>query len=226
MSNPHALLRNLKKRQKQEAKTLDQVSKAELKAALKGVVHECLDDAWFNQVQAKKGSAGKRASLVSKVSKASENTFTFIASKEIIDRDGDLISLSGMDLAQFKTNPVILFAHDIRQPPVARATAISIKGDELLVDIEFPEEGISAKADEVRGLVEAGFLNAVSIGFQPRETSLNAETGGLNFLKTELHEISLVPVPANQAALRVRGLESMSTAQLKTAIQSLVRASI
>ena len=36
----------------------------------------------------------------------------FIASKEIVDRGGDVINIKGIDLKNFKKNPVILWSHN------------------------------------------------------------------------------------------------------------------
>jgi hypothetical protein len=67
-------------------------------------------------------------------------------------------------------------------------------------------EGTSARIDEIRKLVDAGILKAVSVGFHSLEDEpLNKKEpyGGTRFLKQELVECSLVSIPANPNALAV-----------------------
>jgi hypothetical protein len=68
-----------------------------------------------------------------------------------------------------------------------------------VVDIEFAntERGKVAKA-----LVEQGMLNAVSVGF--RSTQRRKEGRTMHHVQKELLEVSLVAIPANPTALRVK----------------------
>lgn len=134
-----------------------------------------------------------------------ENTATFIASTSKSDSHGDVIQASGWQLETFKSNPVILFGHDQRALPVGTASSISIKNNELIVDVDFTA---AAKIDEfaakVAAFVKAGILKAVSVGFQAVEYEPRYEKGefvGFEFTKQILKEISIVPVPANDEAL-------------------------
>src|SRR5262245_46290212 len=94
-----------------------------------------------------------------------DRTFRFVASSSAVDREGDVIPVSAWQLENFLKNPVILFGHDYRSLPVARAARIWTEGNSLLVDVEFPEEGVSDFSDQVHGQVAAGLLSAVSVGF-------------------------------------------------------------
>lgn len=147
------------------------------------------------------------------VSKSTDNkdVYTFLASNEAVDRDGDVIKVEGWDVSRFQKNPVILFAHDQSQMPVGKATAVRkiTDGDRRLeMDIEFAQTDF---AQDIKSLVEGGFLNAVSVGFKILDADMPSEEvrGALGmppygFLisKAELLETSIVPVPANQDALR------------------------
>jgi len=72
-----------------------------------------------------------------------------------------------------------------------------------VVDIAVTKLGLEAdfvfaghqKAQDVKKLVDDGVLNAVSVGFIPKERNGNIIT------RAELLEISIVPVPANQEAI-------------------------
>lgn len=119
-----------------------------------------------------------------------------IASTAAVDRQGDTIDQSGWELTNFKENPVILWAHDYSQAPIAKATEIKLDADNNLVfKAEFPEEGISSHADMIWQLHKGGFMRAWSVGFIPKTAK------GNEIQTMELLEISSVPVPANPEAL-------------------------
>lgn len=125
------------------------------------------------------------------------------ASTGNLGRDGLIVHPAGIDLAHYRQNPVMLWAHD-PQAPIARATVIGMEGDDLVADVEFAPAGVSATADEICGLVKAGIINAVSIGFDPLETEpLDARKprAGRRVLRSELMEISFVSVPADREAI-------------------------
>lgn len=130
-------------------------------------------------------------------------TLEFIGSNEFIDRDGEVISADGWDMKNYKKNPVILFAHDRRSPAVAKATKVWVDGENLKFRVQFPEEGAYPFADTLFKLYKGGFMNATSVGFIPKEwvDGDGVKTPRRKFLKQELLELSLVPVPANPTAL-------------------------
>jgi HK97 family phage prohead protease len=118
-------------------------------------------------------------------------------------RDGDIWVTAGADLAQYRRNPVVLFAHDPTRP-VGNASSIRIAGDALLARVKFAPAGASVTADEVRGLVKGGVIRAVSAGiivnaYEP--INPNRPANGLRITSWELLEFSFVSVPANPDAL-------------------------
>jgi uncharacterized protein len=160
-----------------------------------------------NRAAPKPGAMLRRATEIRTVdSKA--RTIRFIASDESIDRYGDIIRASGWQLDNFRRNPVLLFAHDSRQPPVGQVPSIEVVGTELIADCLFRPEGDSQLSDDVWRAVEGGFLRAVSVGFTPTGpiNELVDSAGnwtGYEFTNQELLELSVVPVPANPQALAV-----------------------
>lgn len=131
------------------------------------------------------------------VVKANKDTggFSFIASTGAVDRQGEVVDPKGWQVERFKQNPVILWAHNYAELPVGKATSIRMDDKGLYVDGVFASEEQNPKAQQVRALYEGGFLSAVSVGFIPLERDGNIIT------KSELLEISVVPVPANPEAL-------------------------
>jgi hypothetical protein len=132
---------------------------------------------------------------------------TFIISTDAMDRDGDIIDQNGWELADYKRNPVVLWAHDGSQPPVARAASVAVENGKLVSVAEFPTREQYAFADTIFQLYKGGFLHATSVGFMPEELELmeGPDTGliGFRFRRQKLLEYSAVPIPSNPEALVV-----------------------
>ena len=135
---------------------------------------------------------------ITKADDTSTGTFKVIVSTEDRDRQGEVVSMDGWDLSFYKTNPVVLWAHDYSGQPIAVCTEIGpevVNGKNCLV-----ASGKFAPTDEgqqLRKLYEGGFLTTTSVGFIPKE--FDQETGTIT--KQELLEFSFVPVPANPFAV-------------------------
>ena len=118
-----------------------------------------------------------------------------------VDRCNDIVVVKGIDLTNFKRNPIILRDHDPSRP-VARAITIGISQDgTLAATVEFAPAGASAIADETYALIQAKILNACSIGFNPTSQPVPIGRGGVRFDTCELLEVSIVAVPAAAGAL-------------------------
>jgi len=127
--------------------------------------------------------------------------FTFVLSDESVDRMGDVIKASGWELTSFKSNPIALFGHS-HDKPIGRWENVRVVGKRLLGTLKLAKPGTSEFIDTVRSLVEQGIIKAVSVGFQPLEANPR-KGGGYDYIKSTLHEVSLVAVPANQNALAI-----------------------
>ena len=128
-------------------------------------------------------------------------TLDFTISNDTVDSYRDVINADGWVLDRYLKNPVVLWAHSHWTPPVARATNVRVEGKSLKASAEFASRDISTFADDVFKMLKAGFLKATSVGFIPLEWTWDDERGGFNFLKQELFEFSIVPVPANPDTL-------------------------
>jgi HK97 family phage prohead protease len=138
----------------------------------------------------------------------------FVLSDASVDRMGDLIEQDGWELANFKRNPIALFNHN-KDAIVGRWHDLRVEKGELRGHLELAPKGISARIDELRGLVEAGILKAVSVGFKPSQARPRGkDLQGVVFEKMELLETSLVSVPANPNALAIAKSCNVSTATL------------
>lgn len=164
----------------------------------------------------------KAFSVVSKAIDLEKGIFEVMISTEAVDRQGDIVRATGARLENYLKNPVVLWAHDYNQPPVAKALSIEIiPGKGVKATFQFPEWGVNPHADVIRRLWAAGFLNATSIGFIPLASKPIDEEeedywwGPRDFVEWEMLEFSIVPVPANQEALRL-AVKSLTT---KTPVQ-------
>jgi HK97 family phage prohead protease/HK97 family phage major capsid protein len=131
----------------------------------------------------------------------------FVLSDETFDRMGDTIESAGWELENFKKNPIALFNHNPHFP-VGKWNDVKIdaEGKKLKSHLQLAPKGTSPRIDEIRSLIEAGILRAVSVGFRPIDSiPLNPKDpwSGMKFTKQELVEASLVSVPANPNALAV-----------------------
>lgn len=145
-----------------------------------------------------------------------------VASSAIVDRDGEIIDQNGWDLKNFKKNPQLLWAHNIREvkPPLGKVTKIWFEGDGKNKVMKFKAVFDMADefAKEIYRKIKEGFLNAFSVGFMPLEREGNVYT------KTELLEISVVPVPANPQALvemRSKGMSPMEWKDVLNDVESV-----
>lgn len=146
--------------------------------------------------------AVKFATVSFKAYKGSPRTFRFKISDATIDYDQDVIDPKGWDLTNFKqSGGPVMFGHDYKSLPVAKDVGARIEGDALYGYPQFPEPGVYPFADTVHDMVQAGFLNAASVGFKPITAAFNHERGGHDIKAALLTEYSIVPIGANPNAL-------------------------
>jgi len=130
-----------------------------------------------------------------------KRTVDFTISTSAVDREKDVINQDGWDLKAYTKSPVVLFAHDYKQPPIGRTTNLRLVDGALKATVEFAPKDANPMAETVYQLVKGGFLSSASVGFRPHKHAFNVERGGVDFEKQELLEWSIVPVPANPEAL-------------------------
>ena len=144
-------------------------------------------------------------SIIHKTHASEVKGMSFVLSDSSVDRMGDIIMANGWKLSNFKRNPIALGFHR-NDFIVGRWKDVRVEGTELRGDLELAPEGTSPRIDEIRRLVDAGILRAVSVGFRPlKHEPLDPEEpwNGARFLEQELVECSLVSVPANANAIAV-----------------------
>ena len=147
----------------------------------------------------------------------------FVISKEIRDRDGDIVRQRGIDTTNYQKNPVVFWGHQSWSFPIARTIKLKKeKGADGVwltwADAQFAslaEQG-HAEADLAFALCRDGYVNAASQGFRIAswkqladalltEDEIAARNAGqwvrgIDIVTSELYEWSPVGIPANPGA--------------------------
>lgn len=137
--------------------------------------------------------------------KQEDNGGEIVISTPALDRDSDRVLPQGAKTANYLKNPVVQWGHNYRDPwaTVGKTTSLEVGTDGLKAKFEFREAANeSDPLHIIKSLWNGGFVNTASIGFNPVSWEEN-DAGGFDFTEWELLEWSLVPIPANQEALRL-----------------------
>lgn len=126
----------------------------------------------------------------------------FIASTSDVARDGFVIDAAGWQLDNFRKNPVFLWAHNYSAPPIGKVTSVDVDGDKLIADVVFDQD--DPEALRIERKYRNGMLSAVSVGFNIVEFTPSQGKDAPRANKTELLELSGVPVPSDPNALTPR----------------------
>lgn len=119
---------------------------------------------------------------------------TFVVSDESVNSYGLIVKTDGIDTSRFLKNPIMLYGHD-RDNVIGYWENIQIKDGVMYADGVFDTD-TEFSADIARK-VEKGFLKATSLGIDVLESDDKF------IYKSELHEISIVPIGANSNTLKM-----------------------
>lgn len=150
-----------------------------------------------------------KASYVEVAEVEGARVFTFRASTASVDRQNEVIDQAGWDLESYRSNPVVLDSHkyDSVHDVIGKAIRAEVVNGSLEVDIIFAD-------DDCAELVSKGFLRTVSVGFRSLARRPGAGAGApMTHTRMELLEVSLVAIPANRDAVRLRTLEETMEAK-------------
>jgi hypothetical protein len=127
----------------------------------------------------------------------------FLISTDAIDRQGEIVDQDGWDFSNWMKNPVILDSHKYNSIDDVIGRGIGAPkrvGNGWAIEIEFAK---TAKGQLAKQLVEDGMIRTVSVGFRSLKRKPN--NGVMRHLQQELLEVSLVAIPANPEAIRIKG---------------------
>jgi len=149
--------------------------------------------------------------IIEKTLKAEDSgRFEVVLSTGDVDRMGESLNPEGWDLEFYKTNPVVLWAHDYMGLPIGMTENVEVKEGKLIALGKFAPADANPFAQQVRKLYDLGFQRATSVGFLEKEREEN------KIVKAELLEWSFVPVPANPFALSTLQNSGVDTMALIT----------
>jgi len=143
----------------------------------------------------------------------------FVVSDEaILNSYGSRIMTAGIDVKQYKRNPIVLWYHhrpkpwnstqhkDFESLPIGKVVKLWKEDGKLMADIEFDQE--DEFAVKIEGKIDRGFINMCSPGLDPITVSedqkylLPGQTRR-TVVKSALEEISIVDIGGNNNALRL-----------------------
>lgn len=159
---------------------------------------------------------------VKQIGLETDRVLRFIGSDESADRDNDIIESAGWKTAEYLKNPVFLWCHDYRIPPIGKCISVKTSNRQLIFDIKFPTiselssdiENPSDHAkfvDTIYNMYKGGYLSATSVGFRGVKYKTRDDDAvldkpewqrGRRYIEQNLMELSAVPVPANPNALQ------------------------
>lgn len=152
----------------------------------------------------------KADGYIEKAAKLSEGEIEFIVSTGALDAHGERINVDGIDLKEYKKNPVVLWGHDGFNLPIARTTKIWKDGGKLFARAQFYLKDAFAK--KVYEYILDGFLSAVSIGGMVK----NWGADGITISSMTMKEFSVVSIPANpEAMVSAKSLDGNQIAELR-----------
>lgn len=130
------------------------------------------------------------------------------------DRTDEKFAKGAWSLEKFKANPVVMWAHNYKQPPIAKAVRIDEDQNGLFSEMQFAKDDFS---QQIFDLYQGGFLSAFSVGFNPKMfvvEPIDADRRGIVYTEAELLEYSAVPIPANPGALVTHEMAQIVTKAL------------
>jgi len=156
-----------------------------------------------------------------------ERSITQYISTKDEDRGNDVMIPDGVKLTNYKANPVVLWGHNQRELPIAKALWTKPDAKGVLSKAQFARHQF---AEDAWQLVKEKFINATSIGFIPlkeeeKNTGKFREAWGMQIPivkrivhEWELLEWSYVNIPMNPKALVQRDFSGLGikSAQMKS----------
>ena len=155
--------------------------------------------------------------ILSYSSRMEENKFSFVVSDESLNKYGTRVLTDGIDLSEFRENPVLFWNHKRDDDgffgtsaknhyPIGRWENLRIEEGKLIADavLDLKDTTGAKVAQKIRD----GFINAASIGIEVHGMSENpdmllAGQTRPTITDSKLLEISIVDIPANGNALKL-----------------------
>lgn len=143
----------------------------------------------------------KYASIDVKSSKDNDRVIEFVASKEMVDYDNDVVKIDGLDIKKIKKNKSFLWSHQSNMPPIGKIISLKKDGKQLIGKAQLTSEEEYPFGFTIYKLIKNGYINNISISFLPDYNSIEyKEKDGkqIRYInKSTLLEVSAVNIGAN-----------------------------
>lgn len=197
---------------------MDLEARTDATAALGSTYCPLHRDAFAAAHQAGKDTSGMAVKLalgLEEIEVKGDNTFSFISTTGVVDRDQDVIKPKGLDVSAWNKNSIILFSHDVRVRIGVGDTRLTSRGDKWITTADYFPEGISTVAPALRRMIDFRIARAkrlktedkgaaFSLGFIPEKLVFVPARGGFDIEKAEKLEDSDVSLQSNRDALIAR----------------------
>ncbi len=136
----------------------------------------------------------------------------FVANSGQPDIIDDVLVAEGVDLKRFNANPIVSYMHTAtfssNPDSVIAKGKVWVKDGMLMLGIVKYDDNDLAK--EVKRKIDNDMLNAVSVSFMPKDGEYKTIDGKERFMitKSELLEVSVVTIPADPKAVKVKSIEA------------------
>jgi hypothetical protein len=156
--------------------------------------------------------------FVDRASLTDDSPLRVVMASEGRQADGIDLRMSGARLERYRGNPVLGYGHRYLgrdNLPIGRVNpdSIAVEGKLLAGNLEFDRE--DEFAVKVERKMRAGYLNAVSVGFEVTDWEAGSRGVATGW---DLSELSVVPVPMDASALVTSG-RSLADPDLLTALR-------
>jgi HK97 family phage prohead protease len=156
-----------------------------------------------------------------------ERSAQFVMSTESVDRHGDIVVQSGLDIEKFMENPVALLNHRGDSPIGLWSDVKRVTGKPRRTEgkMTLLPEGADPNADRAAAHISFGTMKTASIGFRPKTVEIirndKGDWSGYNILESELLECSLVTIPAQAEAI-AKAMDEGDAALAKSLIEEVL----
>jgi len=154
--------------------------------------------------------------IETKAVKDEENrVIEFIATSQIVDYDGDIVEIEGVDIKAIKKNKSFLWSHNKAELPIGKILSLKKVGKQIIGKAQLTSEEEYPFGYQIWKLIKNGYINNVSMSFLPNyDTMEYKEIKGkrVRVIKdATMIEISAVNMGANKNALITsKSLKDMS----------------
>lgn len=137
--------------------------------------------------------------------KEEDRVIEFVATQEIVDYDGDIVSVEKMDISPIKNTKSFLWSHRNADPPVGKILSVKKDGKQIVGRAQMTSEEEYPFGYTIYKLIKGGYINNVSVSFIPDYSKVEyKEKDGKQIRminESKLIEVSAVNIGANPRAL-------------------------